>query len=141
MSLKDQIKFDIVSLIFHAFLKPITKQTPHLSPQEWGHERLVRAQQTVEARPYDVESWSVLIREGQSRPVKDVRSLYESLVAVFPTTARYWKIYIEQEMKARNYERVEKLFQRCLVKILNIDLWKLYLTYVKETKAGLSTHK
>jgi cleavage stimulation factor subunit 3 len=62
-------------------------------------------------------------------------------VAVFPTTARYWKIYIEQEMKSRNFERVEKLFQRCLVKILNIDLWKLYLTYVKETKAGLSTHK
>lgn len=102
----------------------------------------MRAQQTVEARPYDVESWSVLIREtGQSRPVSEVRSLYESLVAVFPTTARYWKIYIEQEMKARNYERVEKLFQRCLVKILNIDLWKLYLTYVKETKSGLSTHK
>ncbi|XP_063696707.1 protein suppressor of forked [Culicoides brevitarsis] len=119
VSLKDQIKFDI----------------------EWGHERLVRAQQTVELRPFDIESWSVLIREGQSRHVNDVRSLYESLVAVFPTTARYWKIYIEQEMKARNFERVEKLFQRCLVKILNIDLWKLYLTYVKETKAGLSTHK
>lgn len=103
--------------------------------QEWGHERLVRAQQSVELRPYEVESWSVLIREAQSRHVNEVRSLYESLVSVFPTTARYWKIYIEQEMKAR------KLFQRCLVKILNIDLWKLYLTYVKETKAGLSTHK
>ncbi|XP_052902709.1 protein suppressor of forked [Anopheles moucheti] len=117
--LKDQLKFDI----------------------EWGHERLVRAQQTVEVRPFDVESWSLLVREGQSRQVNEVRSLYESLVSVFPTTARYWKVYIEQEMKYRNYERVEKLFQRCLVKILNIDLWKLYLTYVKETKAGLSTHK
>jgi cleavage stimulation factor subunit 3 len=62
-------------------------------------------------------------------------------VAIFPTTARYWKIYIEQEMKSKNFERVEKLFQRCLVKILNLDLWKLYLTYVKENKAGLSTHK
>ncbi|KAJ6636348.1 Protein suppressor of forked [Pseudolycoriella hygida] len=108
---------------------------------EWGHERLVRAQQTVEVRPYDVEAWSVLLREAQSRHVNEVRTLYESIVCVFPTTARYWKIYIEQEMKARNYERVEKLFQRSLVKILNIDLWKLYLTYVKETKAGLSTHK
>uniref|UniRef100_A0A182W069 Suppressor of forked domain-containing protein n=1 Tax=Anopheles minimus TaxID=112268 RepID=A0A182W069_9DIPT len=117
--LKDQLKFDI----------------------EWGHERLVRAQQTVEVRPFDVESWSLLVREGQGRHVNEVRSLYESLVSVFPTTARYWKVYIEQEMKYRNYERVEKLFQRCLVKILNIDLWKLYLTYVKETKAGLSTHK
>ncbi|KAG5444096.1 Cleavage stimulation factor subunit 3 [Clonorchis sinensis] len=37
-------------------------------------------------------------------------------------------------MKAKNFERVEKLFQRCLVKILNIDLWKLYLQYIKDTK-------
>lgn len=44
-------------------------------------------------------------------------------------------------MKARNYEKVEKLFQRCLIKILNIDLWKLYLSYVKETKQQLATHK
>ncbi|XP_037935570.1 protein suppressor of forked [Teleopsis dalmanni] len=119
MSVRDQIKIDI----------------------EWGHERLVRAQQVVEMRPYDIDSWSVLLRESQTRPVSDVRTLYESMVNVFPTTARYWKIYIEQEMKGRNFERVEKLFQRSLVKILNIDLWKLYLTYVKETKAGLSTHK
>ncbi|XP_055388075.1 protein suppressor of forked isoform X2 [Condylostylus longicornis] len=119
MSVKEQIKIDI----------------------EWGHERLVRAQQTVELRPYDIESWSVLLREAQNRHVNEVRSLYESLVSVFPTTAKYWKMYIEQEIKARNFERVEKLFQRCLVKILNIELWKLYLTYVKETKAGLATHK
>ncbi|XP_016978138.1 protein suppressor of forked [Drosophila rhopaloa] len=108
---------------------------------EWGMERLVRAQQVVELRPYDIESWSVMIREAQTRPIHEVRSLYESLVNVFPTTARYWKLYIEMEMRSRYYERVEKLFQRCLVKILNIDLWKLYLTYVKETKSGLSTHK
>ncbi|KAH8270703.1 hypothetical protein KR044_006834 [Drosophila immigrans] len=108
---------------------------------EWGMERLVRAQQVVELRPYDIESWSVMLREAQTRPIHEVRSLYESLVNVFPTTARYWKLYIEMEMRSRYYERVEKLFQRCLVKILNIDLWKLYLTYVKETKAGLSTHK
>ncbi|VDP79559.1 unnamed protein product [Echinostoma caproni] len=37
-------------------------------------------------------------------------------------------------MKAKNYERVEKLFQRSLVKILHIDLWKLYLQYIRETK-------
>lgn len=59
---------------------------------------MVRAQQTVELRPYDVEAWSVLLREAQNRNVNEVRSLYESLVAVFPTTARFWKIFIEQEV-------------------------------------------
>ncbi|GBP48325.1 Cleavage stimulation factor subunit 3 [Eumeta japonica] len=34
----------------------------------------------------------------------------------------------------------EQLFQRCLMKILNIELWRLYLNYVKETKCMLPTY-
>ncbi|KAL1140992.1 hypothetical protein AAG570_000918, partial [Ranatra chinensis] len=34
-----------------------------------------------------------------------------------------------------------QLFQRCLIKVLNIKLWKLYLAYVKETKSALPTFK
>ena len=45
------------------------------------------------------------------------------------------------QIRGRNYERVEKLFQRCLMKVLNIDLWKTYLNYVKDTKASLPTYK
>ncbi|CAH0699571.1 unnamed protein product [Spodoptera exigua] len=140
---------------------------------DWGNERLSRAQRAVEANTYDVDSWSLLIREAQTRPINEVRPMYEKLINAFPTTGRYWKIYIEQEMKARNFEKVEKaeavvphyaysatpaehqpykvpsvmvyclfeLFQRCLMKILNIELWRLYLNYVKETKCMLPTYK
>ncbi|CAH2235416.1 jg13274 [Pararge aegeria aegeria] len=108
---------------------------------DWGNERLSRAQRAVEANTYDVDSWSLLIREAQTRPINEVRAMYEKLIGSFPTTGRYWKIYIEQEMKARNFEKVEKLFQRCLMKILNIELWRLYLNYVKETKCMLPTYK
>ena len=45
------------------------------------------------------------------------------------------------QIRARNFERVEKLFQRCLMKVLNIELWKTYLTYVKDTKASLANYK
>ena len=44
-------------------------------------------------------------------------------------------------MRAHNYEKVEKLFQRCLIKILNIDLWRCYLQYIKDTKSSLPTFK
>ncbi|CAH1403956.1 unnamed protein product [Nezara viridula] len=108
---------------------------------EWGSEKLVKAQQTIDENKWDIEAWGVLIREAQGRWINDVRPFFERLVATFPTTGRYWKIYIEQEMKGRNFERVEKLFQRCLIKVLNIKLWKLYLAYVKETKAALPTFK
>lgn len=66
--------------------------------QDWGNERLIRAQRAVEANVYDVDSWSLLIREAQTRPINEVRSMYEKLITAFPTTGRYWKIYIEQEV-------------------------------------------
>ncbi|KAF6206292.1 hypothetical protein GE061_017522 [Apolygus lucorum] len=108
---------------------------------DWGSEKLNKAQHTIDENKWDIEAWGVLIREAQNRWINDVRTFFERLVNTFPTSGRYWKIYIEQEMKGRNFERVEKLFQRCLIKVLNIKLWKLYLAYVKETKAALPTFK
>ncbi|CAH0549003.1 unnamed protein product [Brassicogethes aeneus] len=108
---------------------------------DWGNDKLHRTQKQVERNPYDLEAWSILLRESQTKHISEVRALYEHLIGIFPSASRYWRIYIEHEMKSRNFERVEKLFQRCLMKILNIDLWKLYLAYVKETKASLPTYK
>lgn len=76
---------------------------------DWGNEKLQRAQKTVDESPYDLEAWSILIRESQNRPVTEVRPVFEKLVSVFPSAGRYWKIYIEQEMKMRNFEKVEKV--------------------------------
>ncbi|KAJ8869656.1 hypothetical protein PR048_028649 [Dryococelus australis] len=108
---------------------------------DWGNEKLFKAQKQIEENQYDLEAWSLLVRESQGKWIDDVRLMYEKLVTTFPSTGRYWKIYIEQEMKTRHFEKVEKLFQRCLMKVLNIELWKLYLTYVKETKSILPSYK
>lgn len=123
-------------------MNEVNQSTPTTPEEvEWGSEKLSRAQQTITENQWDLEAWGILIREAQTRWINDVRPFFEQLVTTFPTTGRYWKIYIEQEMKGRNFEKVEKLFQRCLMKVLNIDLWKLYLAYVKETKAALPTYK
>lgn len=34
-----------------------------------------------------------------------------------------------------------QLFQRCLIKVLNIDLWKCYLNYVRDTKGKLPSFR
>uniref|UniRef100_A0A1B6J9Z5 Suppressor of forked domain-containing protein n=1 Tax=Homalodisca liturata TaxID=320908 RepID=A0A1B6J9Z5_9HEMI len=118
-----------------------TTDNPEYIGVDWGSEKLVRAQTAIRDNRWDLEAWGVLIREAQTRYINEVRPFFEELVANFPTCGRYWKIYIEQEMRGRNFEKVEKLFQRCLMKVLNIELWKLYLGYVKETKAALTTFK
>lgn len=66
--------------------------------QDWGNEKLQRAQKAVDEAPYDLEAWSILIREAQNRPITEVRQIFERLVTVFPSAGRYWKIYIEQEV-------------------------------------------
>ncbi|XP_035663153.1 cleavage stimulation factor subunit 3-like [Branchiostoma floridae] len=104
-------------------------------------DRVKKAEKRIEVNAFDVDAWSVLIREAQNQNIDKARNTYERLVGQFQTAGRYWKIYIEAEMKARNYERVEKLFQRCLMKVLNIDLWKCYLNYVRETKGSLPSYR
>ncbi|XP_077493007.1 cleavage stimulation factor subunit su(f) isoform X2 [Amblyomma americanum] len=104
-------------------------------------DRVKNAEKRLEQNVYDVEAWSILLRDAQNKKIEEARPLYEKIVTQFPNAGRYWKIYIEHEMKSRNFERVEKLFQRCLMKVLNIDLWRCYLTYVKETKGTLPTFR
>lgn len=104
-------------------------------------ERGIKAELRLQHHPYDTESWGVLIREAQNTPLETSRVLCEKLVRRFPNAGRYWRLYIEQEMKHKNYEQVEKLFQKCLIKVLNIDLWKCYLSYVKETKSSLQNFR
>lgn len=61
------------------------------------------AQDTVNENPWDVESWAILLREAQNRWINDVRSFFEKLVTTFPTSGRYWKYYIEMEVRIINF--------------------------------------
>ncbi|XP_040184228.1 cleavage stimulation factor subunit 3 isoform X1 [Rana temporaria] len=107
---------------------------------EYVPEKVKKAEKKLEDNPYDLDAWSILIREAQNQPIDKARKTYERLVAQFPSSGRFWKLYIEAEVKAKNYDKVEKLFQRCLMKVLHIDLWKCYVSYVRETKGKLPSY-
>lgn len=74
------------------------KHTTFVFRQDWGNEKLVRTQKQVERNPYDLEAWSILLREAQSKHISEVRALYEHLIGIFPSASRYWRIYIEHEV-------------------------------------------
>lgn len=94
-------------------------------------ERGQKAEARLQENPWDTEAWQILIKEYGAKKLEEARPFYERLVTQFPLTGRYWKLYIDHEMKSRNYDKVEKLFQRCLIKVLHIDLWRCYLNYIK----------
>uniref|UniRef100_A0A672T1X6 Cleavage stimulation factor subunit 3 n=1 Tax=Sinocyclocheilus grahami TaxID=75366 RepID=A0A672T1X6_SINGR len=119
----------------------MSTEAPPDQAAEYIPEKVKKAEKKLEENPYDLDAWSILIREAQNQPIDKARKTYERLVAQFPSSGRFWKLYIEAEIKAKNYDKVEKLFQRCLMKVLHIDLWKCYLSYVRETKGKLPSYK
>ncbi|WKX97652.1 hypothetical protein Q1695_013373 [Nippostrongylus brasiliensis] len=102
---------------------------------------ILTPERRIELNPFDIDAWNLILRESQARPIDQARSFYEKLVTQFPNAGRYWKAYIEHELRGKNFENVENLFNRCLVKVLNIDLWKCYVFYVRETKGHLSSFR
>ncbi|VEL15669.1 unnamed protein product [Protopolystoma xenopodis] len=114
---------------------------PFVQRRVYKMDKVQKAEERIKNSMWDIEAWSVLLRDAQSKKIEDARDVFERIVKQFPTTGQYWKIFIQQEMKAKNYDRVEKLFQRCLLKVLNIELWKLYLQYIKETKGKQQAFK
>uniref|UniRef100_A0A5S6R570 Suf domain-containing protein n=1 Tax=Trichuris muris TaxID=70415 RepID=A0A5S6R570_TRIMR len=80
---------------------------------------------------YDVEAWYVLIHKLKEDPIESSRPYFEKLISVFPSCGQYWRIYIEQEIAGGNYAQAESLFDRSLLQVLSIDLWKCYANYLR----------
>lgn len=66
--------------------------------QEYVPEKVKKAERKLEDNPYDIEAWSVLIREAQNQVPDKARRILERLVNQFTNSGRYWKTYIEAEV-------------------------------------------
>eukprot|EP00808_Paulinella_micropora_P002146 g34258.t1 len=117
---------------------------------------MASAEQAIALDPYDTQAWGILLTELQEHLAQkaraksatsteeeeeplldiDVTSIMERFLKVFPTAARYWKFYIETEIAAGNYQRAEDLFQRCLLSVPDLDLWRTYLRYTEIIQEG-----
>uniref|UniRef100_A0A4W5MEM2 Suppressor of forked domain-containing protein n=1 Tax=Hucho hucho TaxID=62062 RepID=A0A4W5MEM2_9TELE len=62
---------------------------------EYIPEKVKKAEKKLEENPYDLDAWSILIREAQNQPIDKARKTYERLVAQFPSSGRFWKLFIE----------------------------------------------
>lgn len=92
--------------------------------------------QQVADDPYDYQNWENLLREvgkGPKTPEQTaaLREVYENIVAIFPTSCAYWKEYCGFEMDNGDEETIKSLFGKCLLVCLDIDLWSMYVAFIK----------
>ena len=119
------------------FFPPSAPAAPLFTP-------LTQLWNSVREDPWDLGSWQRLLSGSHAtHELLEIRAAYRAFLKVFPTSATHWKALVEVELAHRQYAEVEAIFQKVLLKLPEIELWKLYLVYIKvvhtpppETPAG-----
>ncbi|KAK1370158.1 Cleavage stimulation factor subunit 3 [Heracleum sosnowskyi] len=85
---------------------------------------------------YNVEAAEKLAKEALYLPVSAAVPIYEQLVLTYPTTAKFWKQYVEAHMVQNNNDESKQLFSRCLLDCLQISLWRCYIRFIRKENAN-----
>ncbi|KAM7479219.1 hypothetical protein LguiA_027432 [Lonicera macranthoides] len=81
---------------------------------------------------YSVEAAEILANEALHLPISESMPIYEQLISTFPTSAKYWKQYVEAHMAVNNDDATKQLFSRCLLNCLQIPLWRCYIRFIRK---------
>ncbi|PHH72719.1 hypothetical protein CDD80_4300 [Ophiocordyceps camponoti-rufipedis] len=80
----------------------------------------------------DMDAWLSLIAEHKRRNrLEELRDVYRRFLQVFPQAADIWVEWIEMELDLDNFVDAERLFGQCLMSVLNVKLWTIYLNYIR----------
>lgn len=101
-----------------------------------GQESIETLRKTLQEDVFDSIAWDALIEAvgaqttGTER-VTALREVYENALQVFPTSTSYFREYCEFEIQDGDDASVKALFGRCLLVCLDVDLYGLYVDYIK----------
>ncbi|XP_048138180.1 cleavage stimulation factor subunit 77 isoform X2 [Rhodamnia argentea] len=92
---------------------------------------------------YSIEAAESLANKALHLPIADAAPIYEQLLAVFPTAAKFWKQYVEAFMTVNNDDATKQIFSRCLLSCLHVPLWRCYIRFIRKVneKKGAEGHE
>ncbi|KAH0469186.1 hypothetical protein IEQ34_002418 [Dendrobium chrysotoxum] len=68
---------------------------------------------------YNVEAAEILANEALLLPLYEAVPIYEQLLSTFPTSAKFWKQYVEAYMTINNDEATKQIFsRRCYIRFI-----------------------
>ncbi|UKZ76340.1 mRNA 3'-end-processing protein rna14 [Trichoderma virens FT-333] len=80
----------------------------------------------------DLDAWENLIADHRRNSrLDEVRKVYNRFLEVFPQSADVWVEWIKLELGMDNFVDAEQLFGRCLMTVPNVNLWTVYLNYIR----------
>jgi cleavage stimulation factor subunit 3 len=100
-----------------------------------ANEKIEKLEKKLAKNPGDIDTWKLMLQEAAD-DIEFARSIHERIVEQFPSSASCWLSYLDFEMQNKDLEKVEKLFSRCLNTVLNVDLYRSYIEYIKKINAA-----
>ncbi|KAK3077378.1 hypothetical protein LTS18_010429, partial [Coniosporium uncinatum] len=80
----------------------------------------------------DMDAWLSLISEHRRRnKLDEARSVFDRFFKVFPHAAEQWVAYANMELENDDFYRLEQIFAKALMTVPNVQLWSIYLDYVR----------
>ena len=117
---------------------PITIQTSISSSSEAVEtpqsDECMEALQAIDVDGWDSKSWILFIQEvneGRGGPSISITNAYSKFLNRFPRAVKYWKAYIDYQLKKSEYTIAEEAFSKCLVKYRSVDIWMSYISMVQ----------
>ncbi|OUC48234.1 SPFH/Band 7/PHB domain protein [Trichinella nativa] len=104
---KNFLRLKICILLKETINIPVSSDVTWLSMA--GVIMQISPESRVKGDAYDIEAWYMLLREHLKKPIAESRPFFERLVENFPVCGRFWRYYVEQEIRAQNYEEAEKV--------------------------------
>ncbi|EMD41132.1 hypothetical protein CERSUDRAFT_43736 [Gelatoporia subvermispora B] len=103
-------------------------QEPVQPRSEWDQLRA-----HLREKPYDADSWLKLVDIAEdSGDIEKIKETYEALLEAYPNTPSVQIAYLSHFLdNPDSHKYVEALFKRFLNRSPFVELWKLYLTYVR----------
>ncbi|GKZ73449.1 mRNA 3'-end-processing protein rna14 [Aspergillus niger] len=111
----------------------VTPESPSTAKGRLPHDRVGILEDRIQEDPRgDIPAWLELINEHRSRNrIDNARDVYERFLKVFPFSAEQWVAYATMESELNELFRLEQIFNRTLLTIADVQLWTVYLDYVR----------
>ncbi|KAJ5793650.1 RNA-processing protein HAT helix [Penicillium paradoxum] len=98
-----------------------------------AHDRVGMLEDRIQKDPRgDIPAWLELIAEHRSRNRLDsARETYDRFLEIFPMAADQWVAYANMESELNEFFRLEQIFNRTLLSTPSVQLWSVYLDYIR----------
>ncbi|KAK5126393.1 hypothetical protein LTR85_010629 [Meristemomyces frigidus] len=97
------------------------------------HDKVGRLEDRIKDDPKaDTQAWLELIAHYREKDqIDNVRRVYDRMLEVFPTAPSLYVSYLHLELEVFDRHRIDTLFGLSLPQVPNVDLWKMYLDYLR----------